>query len=76
MLTLITGWLRDIGNLVDFPSPINRNVSTQFVEVDRITASEFGYQTEHNEIKRLTTRLSRFETVEFTDTYGIPLNIE
>lgn len=75
MLTLITGWLRELGNLVSFPSSNNYKSSKQFVEVDRISSSKFGYKTEHDEIKRLMKRLSRFETVEFTNTTGDPMDI-
>ncbi|MBM0740372.1 hypothetical protein JOY44_01860 [Phormidium sp. CLA17] len=75
MLTLITGWLRELGSVVGFSSSTNYKSSNQFVEVDRISPSKFGYKTEHDEIKRLMTRLSGFETVEFTDTNGNPMNI-
>lgn len=75
MLTLITGWLQQVGNLIGFPKSIGYKTSEQFIEVDRISSSAFGYKTEHDEIKRLMKRLSRFETVEFTDAKGDPMDI-
>jgi hypothetical protein len=74
MLTLITGWLREVGKLIRFPNVGTFSTAEDFIEVDRISPSEYGYRVEHSEIKRLMKRLRRFETVEFTDAYGVLLS--
>jgi hypothetical protein len=49
---------------------------TFFKPVEKITPSQKGYQFEHEELKRLMYRLRNFETVEFMDLAGSPLNPE
>jgi hypothetical protein len=52
-----------------------------FTAVDKVTPSELtprnrGYRFEHEELKRLMTRLDTFKTVKITDAYGTPLTPE
>ncbi len=44
-----------------------------FVSVDRFTPSQKGYNFEHCELICLMNRLINFETVMFTDAYGVKL---
>ncbi|WP_416666788.1 hypothetical protein [Egbenema bharatensis] len=67
MIQLVVGWVRDF---FDFSKV------EEFKPVETVTPSRMGYYFEHDELKRLMTRLKRFETVDFTDVYGTTLTAE
>ena len=67
MIQLVVGWVKNF---------LNFSKVKEFTLVETVTPSRMGYHFEHEELKRLMTRLKRFETVEFTDAYGTPLTSE
>lgn len=78
MIQLVVGWVRDFFNSssVSPSAPSKTLYHANFESVDTVTPSQEGYIFEHDEIQRLMERLKRFETVEFTDAYGVVMTPE
>jgi hypothetical protein len=72
MIQLLVGWVKDFFtpsveqkfHLVETVTP------AQIIQLETVTPSRRGYNFEHDELKRLMTRLEGFETVRFTDASG------
>jgi len=65
MLKLIVGWLE---------ASVFQSIAN--IEPEKLSPSQRGYRFEHDELKRLMTRLKNFETVEFEDVTGTKLTPE
>jgi hypothetical protein len=71
MLQFVVGWVQDFFNfskVTEF-----RPLETVTLQSSQLTPSKKGYHFEHDELKRIMTRLQNFETVEFTDVSGTPM---